>query len=1096
MGLALAPPCKVAGCSPLTPGDGGSPLEAVSPELAQGAAEGGWAFQSLPDLVAAWPELAELRRAASSPNVNRLRCALTALVCNTRVQFVAALLEAGPTALASCPVGRPAQELGQARHQAAQGLLRQGASIFSNWFMSKKHAAHVLEQVEQLVSLGPGLRPCEPPSLPSCVEAHHRFPLTVPCFLAALAEGWQWGTALDAFARIDKGQFFDDFREFTVSGAGSSADSKEWFSSTLYFAGEGSALTIFVASGCIQLVRGTFRLQPQSRAGARPAKLLTSGRPTRFLPDYIRLACDASSGLFELPPTRVTAVVERKGVWLDRLGPLDGTARAVVNGHFFYPRKHWAFAPSFKRNHPSWEKDPEAKRALGSTIAAWLYSGVLEYVPPECNPPLVVEPVGAVPKNSPPGYRLITDARISNKDLDEWPVRYWSVVEAAAGLRYGALMCADDAKDAYHLSAFAGCSGKLIPDDGWVLQPDGALSASRLHYLGCSPRTCLGTCDKARSGICLDGFLFRFAAAQFGQKLAGSPLNALFLPIIRHLFRRFGPSGLLLGILCFLWVDDLFMAQNIAAHGRCGGLSLGCPVCISAAGRFALAQSYWHSLAVDLGITLSLSKRQQISQRAEYTGIVLDTISGRFFIPEKKLVKLRASLTDFGESEAFTLRSLASVRGRILHYSLCIMYIRPLVPLLSAPADFDLQDLDASHPMSVALQRACTLLLGLVDRFSAAGAPMWPSVPSSLYGRLLRGELTGVRVFAIVWDSSKLGWGAVLRWQHNLQGELIVCTWDPGEAEDAQVQREAKGGVRALAAALKIADLRNSVGIFRNDSVGSLSALRKGCSSSPALQECATTFNQLCADFCVEPLFLHAPGSVLVEEGIDSASRDLASKIAGPACSPSLKRKVFSLAARHGWSITVDAFASFGNRVVDRYFSEYAEPESEAVDAFAVTDWHASLCPGCGLWHRETLHVFAPSTVMRRFMAKAAEDGARAIVVTPFSITSSFWRGLLEAAMPVNDRGDLYELLRNLEDLLIEPENYRGSHLALLAVDFSRLDGWARRSVVEQIAPGCGEERRFRGRPLEGHAQDVEDRSRIMQQLGQTQASPLKRVAI
>jgi len=30
--------------------------------------------------------------------------------------------------------------------------------------------------------------------------------------------------------------------------------------------------------------------------------------------------------------------------------------------------------------------------------------------------------------------------------LDEWPVWYWTALEAAAGLRYGALMCADDAK--------------------------------------------------------------------------------------------------------------------------------------------------------------------------------------------------------------------------------------------------------------------------------------------------------------------------------------------------------------------------------------------------------------------------------------------------------------------------------------------------------------------------------------------------------------------------------------------------------------------------------------------------------------------------
>ena len=179
----------------------------------------------------------------------------------------------------------------------------------------------------------------------------------------------------------------------------------------------------------------------------------------------------------------------------------------------------------------------------------------------------------------------------------------------------------------------------------------------------------------------------------------------------------------------------MLLAQNVVAHGQCGGLLFDCTVCLSAARCFGSAQSYRHSLAADLGVTLSPSKLQYISQRAEYTGVVLDTIRGRFFIPEKKLAKLTASLKDFLEASAFTLRALASVRGRVLHYSLCIMYVRPLVPLLLAPSDLDQEDLDRSHPMREHLRHACALLLNIVERFSAVGAPMWPPVPSSLYGR-------------------------------------------------------------------------------------------------------------------------------------------------------------------------------------------------------------------------------------------------------------------------------------------------------------------------------------------------------------------------
>jgi hypothetical protein len=44
---------------------------------------------------------------------------------------------------------------------------------------------------------------------------------------------------------------------------------------------------------------------------------------------------------------------------------------------------------------------------------------------------------------------------------------------------------------------------------------------------GCTPSTCRGGCDKDLSGIMIDGFVFRFAACQFGQKTAGSPLGLI-----------------------------------------------------------------------------------------------------------------------------------------------------------------------------------------------------------------------------------------------------------------------------------------------------------------------------------------------------------------------------------------------------------------------------------------------------------------------------------------------------------------------------------------------------------------------------------------
>jgi hypothetical protein len=178
------------------------------------------------------------------------------------------------------------------------------------------------------------------------------------------------------------------------------------------------------------------------------------------------------------------------------------------------------------------------------------------------------------------------------------------------------------------------------------------------------------------------------------------------------------------------------------------------------------------------------------------------------------------------------------------------------------------------------------------------------------------------------------------------------------------VCREVRDGVRALEAAAHLVDLYGSVVILLNDAFGTLSTFRRGCWSSPALQEFATRLNLRCAALGCEPLLLHAPGSDLVSEGVDSASHELVDRLAGPACAQALKDIGFVLASRHGGRITVDAFAAFDNRVVERYFSEFAEPASEAVDALAVTDSHSSLFPSCCSWHFETLHVFAPTTLL------------------------------------------------------------------------------------------------------------------------------------
>jgi hypothetical protein len=74
------------------------------------------------------------------------------------------------------------------------------------------------------------------------------------------------------------------------------------------------------------------------------------------------------------------------------------------------------------RNHPSLERDADAKRVLGPVIAKWLASGVLEYVAWNDRLPILLQPCGSDPKGTAPFFRLITGACFANKLYYDWGV--------------------------------------------------------------------------------------------------------------------------------------------------------------------------------------------------------------------------------------------------------------------------------------------------------------------------------------------------------------------------------------------------------------------------------------------------------------------------------------------------------------------------------------------------------------------------------------------------------------------------------------------------------------------------------------------------
>ena len=457
--------------------------------------------------------------------------------------------------------------------------------------------------------------------------------------------------------------------------------------------------------------------------------------------------------------------------------------------------------------------------------------------------------------------------------------------------------------------------------------------------------------------------------------------------------------------------------------------------------------------------------------------MIVDTFLRTLSIPPDKKAKLAAFLETFFDLRECSLHDLASLRGRIQHYSACIPYILPFVALISSVIGTeDKPDYDRMVALPPAITEATTFIRGVLEDYAFRGRPLWPFVPSTLYAAFLAGETGSARIVTVTWDASLHGWGMVLRWWANRDGKVIVGTLPDSDDMRHQVRRETLAGVLSIEAASREVDLRDAVVILRNDAVGALSALRKGSFKSTFLQQCAMRTCRLEHSLGCNTLHLHAPGRVLIEEGVDDLSRDRAIEVAGPVSGPLLRQKALQLAQSLGWRLTVDSFASESNSLLPRFFARYAEPSAEAEDAFTVGDWDQSVCPACGLSHRETLFAYPPPPLLNRFVAKARADGARAIIVTPLAVSAPYWSKLLRAS--VVDNRKAYIRLRYQQDC--PPGSDAAGELAIFAVDFSADSS---RTRATQPAPPCGGEADFRGRPAAGSPHDQAERRRIHDEL-------------
>ena len=154
----------------------------------------------------------------------------------------------------------------------------------------------------------------------------------------------------------------------------------------------------------------------------------------------------------------------------------------------------------------------------------------------------------------------------------------------------------------------------------------------------------------------IDGFVFRFAACQFGHKTAGSPLGCLVLAVAR--FFKF--ARLMEPVYVASWVGDFIFVMFTTEHCECASFDGGCTVCEEYYGRALKVQELWLAKARALDIPLS-AKGHAVGQHGAFTGLAIDTHKGRFHMLPEKLASIVSALDDLFAAAPSTPRIIARV---------------------------------------------------------------------------------------------------------------------------------------------------------------------------------------------------------------------------------------------------------------------------------------------------------------------------------------------------------------------------------------------------------------------------------------------------
>jgi hypothetical protein len=481
---------------------------------------------------------------------------------------------------------------------------------------------------------------------------------------------------------------------------------------------------------------------------------------------------------------------------------------------------------------------PNGKRAqehagdLGLVVMEVLLKGAYEVVNREGVDNVLPMNLAPKPTKVPP-WRLISNAMSVNEFLRLWSVRYETLKTVPLVVRQGDWLFSIDLTDAYHQWLLLEKSRRLF---GHSLE----LSQDQVQEL-------------SDVGRLPEGFVWDKSA-----------------DFVRVYLRPVGlPMGFTNACAIFTKVSRVYVAKWRREGKRC--VHLLDDMMFSVSGTFEEACAVRDAVLADLeAVGALVNWRKSVLTPGKclcFLGMLVDSVLYRFFVPEKKVVKLKALVDELlardlaGEYPEATFRELASVAGKIMSMQVAVPAVRMLtheVYRLIRPEG----EWDNSVVLTKAVVEELLVVIDWIARFNKVGNPIR--------------RFKGMTELVVTVDAGTgLGWrleGKQRSEELTAEARAVAREWaDAAEGDKWQCWKELLAVERCLLEEKQA--LQGAFVLVRVDAVTSVAYINKGKGSSEFLSKVMRRIFELCLLWSVALVAEHIAGERMIATSVDSMSR-------------------------------------------------------------------------------------------------------------------------------------------------------------------------------------------------------------------------------